>query len=83
MNAESLPPIEEMSFESAMQELETIVRKLESGQSSLDSSISDYTRGTQLKQHCEARLKEATLKVEKIVQHNDNSVETESFAAEG
>lgn len=83
MSAKSSPKIAEMSFEDALSELETIVKKLENGQSSLDSSIEDYTRGTQLKAHCEKKLKEATLKVEKIVQNADGSLKTEPFTAEG
>jgi len=83
MSAEKALPIEKLNFESALGELETIVRKLENGQSSLDESISDYTRGTKLKEHCEAKLKEASLKVEKIVQQADGSTDTEPFSTEG
>lgn len=83
MSAESAPKIEKMSFEEALTELEGIVRKLENGQGSLENSITDYTRGTQLKEHCEARLKEATLKVEKIVQNADGETQTEPFEVEG
>ena len=83
MSAENNNKIEEMSFENALTELDGIVRKLENGQSSLENSITDYTRGTKLKEHCEAKLKEATLKVEKIVQNSNGSTDTEPFTAEG
>lgn len=56
-----------MSFEEAMAALEEIVRKLESGQVGLEESIAMYTRGTQLKQHCEVKLQSAKEQVEKIV----------------
>ena len=56
-----------MSFEQALAELETIVRALESGQAPLEQSIEQYERGAALKEHCEAKLSEARLKVEKIV----------------
>ena len=56
-----------MTFEAALAELERIVAELESGQTDLEQSISAYERGAQLKAHCEARLKEAQLRVEKIV----------------
>lgn len=82
MSAEKAPKIEEMNFETALGELETIVHKLENGQSSLEESINDYTRGTKLKEHCEAKLKEATLKVEKIVQQADGTTKTEPFTTE-
>lgn len=54
------------NFEEALNELDTIVRQLENGTLSLDDSIKNYERGQFLKNYCEAKLKEATLKVEKI-----------------
>ncbi len=56
-----------MSFEAALEELEDIVRELESGDGDLEASINGYTRGVHLKQHCEAKLKEAEARIEKIV----------------
>ena len=56
-----------MSFETALSELEQIVARLESGQAPLEDSIKLYERGAALKAHCEARLKAAQLRVEKIV----------------
>jgi exodeoxyribonuclease VII small subunit len=56
-----------MSFEDALRELEQIVHKLEAGDVPLDDSIRIYERGAALKAHCETKLKEAELKVEKIV----------------
>jgi len=58
--------IDKMSFETALAELDGIVRALESGQTSLEDSIKAYERGVALKTHCEARLKDARLRVEKI-----------------
>jgi exodeoxyribonuclease VII small subunit len=58
--------VKELNFEQAMEELETIVRKLEAGQDSLENSITLYERGVALKQLCEKKLQEATLKIEKI-----------------
>jgi exodeoxyribonuclease VII small subunit len=56
-----------MSFEQALAELERIVAELESGKTDLEQSIEAYERGARLKAHCEAKLKEAQLRVEKIV----------------
>jgi exodeoxyribonuclease VII small subunit len=56
-----------LSFEQALAELERIVAELESGQAPLERSIEMYERGALLKAHCEARLKAAQLRVEKIV----------------
>ena len=61
-------PVGEMSFETALQELETIVARLEQGQVDLEDSIALYERGQALKSHCEAKLKAAEGRLEKIVQ---------------
>lgn len=62
-----LADIASMSFEAALAELEGIVSQLERGEVELEKSITMYERGAALKAHCEARLKEAQLKVDKIV----------------
>lgn len=59
-------PVEKMTFEAAMAELETVVGRLEAGDVALDESISLYERGALLKAHCEARLKAAEEKVATI-----------------
>ena len=61
-------PVGEMNFETALQELETIVARLEQGQVDLEDSIALYERGQALKAHCEAKLKAAEGRLEKIVQ---------------
>lgn len=58
--------IEKLTFEDALEELEKIVRSLESGQGGLDDAISAYERGASLKKHCEAKLAQAKMRVEKI-----------------
>jgi len=63
-----------MSFEDALKELEGIVQQLERGQVKLDEAITAYERGALLKRHCEQKLAEAKMKVEKIVFAPDGSV---------
>ncbi len=58
--------LEKVTFEDALQELEGIVTSLERGEVSLDDAIAAFERGTQLKSHCQSRLEEARMKVEKI-----------------
>jgi exodeoxyribonuclease VII small subunit len=58
--------VSEMSFEVAMAELDQVVAKLERGEVALEDSINLYKRGAELKAHCEAKLKDAEEKVEKI-----------------
>ena len=67
-DANAAADIQSMSFEAALAQLEQIVNKLESGDVPLEDSIRIYERGAALKAHCERKLKEAELKVEKIVQ---------------
>ena len=69
--------IASMSFEAALSELESIVGQLESGEVELETSIALYERGAALKVHCEARLKEAQLKVDKIVLGEDGRARAE------
>lgn len=68
--------IAKMSFEEALAELQDLVKGLERGDNKLDDAINAYERGAQLKAHCEAKLKEAQLKVEKIVLGADGKVAT-------
>ena len=55
-----------ISFEDALNVLERIVASLEQGQVSFDDAIKAFERGTELKSHCQARLEEARMQVEKI-----------------
>ena len=74
--------IKTMSFENALSELETIVQKLERGDAALEDSIALYQRGAALKAHCEGKLRDAQLKVDKIVLGPDGSAEgVEPFEA--
>jgi exodeoxyribonuclease VII small subunit len=58
--------IQSLSFEKALAALEDIVARLEAGKVDLDESISFYERGEALRKHCEAKLKEAEARIEKI-----------------
>ena len=58
--------LEKITFEEAMNELETLVNTLDKGHISLDQAIEAYDRGSKLKDHCEKKLNEAKMKVETI-----------------
>ena len=75
--AELAREVTAMSFEQALAELEKIVQDLERGQLDLDAAITAYERGTQLKLHCEGKLREAQLRVEKISLGPDGRVRAE------
>jgi exodeoxyribonuclease VII small subunit len=62
-----------LSFEDALKRLEAIVQRLESGDASLDESITLYTEGDALKMQCERRLKDAQARIEKISLGSDGA----------
>jgi len=68
--------VENLSFEDALGELETIVKSLETGQAKLEDSIDQYERGISLKNHCEKKLREAQAKIDKIAVASDGSLST-------
>ncbi len=59
--------INQMTFEEAMDELETVVRQLETGKIKLDEAVAVYERGIKLKELCENKLKQAKSKIDKLV----------------
>jgi len=65
--------IRKLSFEDALAEMEDIVQRLESGEVKLDEAIDAYTRGAHLKTHCQAKLKEAQARIDRIVLGPDGS----------
>ena len=78
MVSEKIPAdIRNLSFEDALEQLEEIVRKLESGSEDLDGAIASYTRGVHLRQRCEERLTDAKAKIDKIVLKADGKITSE------
>ncbi|MCR9107670.1 exodeoxyribonuclease VII small subunit [Marivita sp. XM-24bin2] len=69
----SQTPVEDMSFEAAMAELEKVVGQLERGDVALEESIALYERGAALKKRCEAKLNEAQEKVAAITLDADGT----------
>lgn len=58
---------ENMKFEAAMDELEKLVGQLEKGDLPLEKALEAFEKGTALVRHCQAKLQQADLRVEKIV----------------
>ncbi len=58
--------IKTLSFERALEELESIVTRLEGGEVALEESVAIYERGEALKRRCEQLLRQAEARVEKI-----------------
>ncbi len=51
-------------FETALEELEALVERMENGESSLEDSLKDFERGIELTRSCQTALAEAEQKVE-------------------
>ena len=60
-----------LSFESALAKLEAIVESMESGEVPLAELLAKFEEGNKLLKHCEARLKEAELKIEQLKKDRD------------
>jgi exodeoxyribonuclease VII small subunit len=71
--------VETLTFESALDELQAIVKSLETGQTALEDSIAAYERGMALRKHCEKKLGEARSKIEKISVNKDGTVSAAPF----
>ena len=67
-SAPARKPVETMSFEEALAELEAIVKALEGGQGKLEEAVGAYQRGAALRKHCEAKLAEAEQRVQAIAE---------------
>jgi exodeoxyribonuclease VII small subunit len=65
-----------LSFEAALTKLESIVESMESGEVPLAELLSKFEEGNKLLKHCEARLKEAELKIEQLRKDRDGTVFT-------
>ena len=58
--------VKRLSFERAMEELESIVKRLEDGKVPLEESVAIYERGEALKRRCEELLRQSEARVDKI-----------------
>lgn len=63
----------DLSFEDAMNQLESIVKQLEEGRFPLEDAMTAFENGMQLKKICEDKLKSAQLKIEKVLEKGDET----------
>ncbi|MCX6951543.1 MAG: exodeoxyribonuclease VII small subunit [Verrucomicrobia bacterium] len=68
-----------LSFETALGKLESIVESMESGDVPLAELLAKFEEGNQLLKVCEARLKDADLKIEQLKKQKDGKVAFEAF----
>jgi exodeoxyribonuclease VII small subunit len=60
------PAAAQPTFEQALDELDALVRRMESGELTLDESIAAYRRGAELARYCQARLAQAELDIKQL-----------------
>ena len=63
--------IQEITFETALQELEELVARLEVGDLSLEDSLNLFERGQKLTDHLNRLLNQASLRVEQLTQDGE------------
>lgn len=64
-------PYSDLSFEDAFEELEEIVARLESGEATLEESVTLYERGRRLSEHCQSLLDKAELRINQLTDDGD------------
>ena len=67
--------VKKLSFERAIEELESIVKRLEDGKVPLEESVAIYERGEALKRRCEELLRQAEARVDKITTDANGQVD--------
>ena len=66
-------PVEQLTYKQASQELELIIRSLESGDMELEESLESYTRGVELLKSLRTRLSDAEQKVSVLLKDVDGN----------
>jgi exodeoxyribonuclease VII small subunit len=67
------------SFETALKELETIVKQMESGEAKLEESLQLFERGIRLSRFCSEKLEEAEKKIELLVKDSRGEYKATPF----
>lgn len=65
-------------FETALEELEALVERMEGGSLSLDESLAAFERGIHLTRQCQQALNEAEQRVQILIEKDDGSLTTEA-----
>ena len=73
-----MPDEAPLSFEAGLQQLETIVKEMESGELPLERALELFERGMKLSDACRKQLEEAETRIEKLVRKGDK-IQPESF----
>lgn len=74
--------MKDITFEKALEKLETIVEELESGNLSLEESLKKYEEGVNLARVCQTKIDKAKAKIETLVKNDQGLFEKQSFEIE-
>ena len=72
-SSKTAPDQKKVNFEQAVDELEKLVTRLESGDQKLEDALKDFERGVQLTRLCQEELKTAEQKVQQLVGKDENA----------
>jgi len=75
MSALKKPENENLNFEQALQQLESIVSSMENGNVPLEALVSQFEQGDSLLKYCNKQLKDAELKIQKLKENTDDQFE--------
>lgn len=62
-----------LNFEASLQELESIVERMEDGEQTLEQSLKDFERGVALTRQCQQALKQAEQKVQTLLEQSEDA----------
>ena len=71
--------VDNKNFETSLKKLEKIVSDLENGELPLEESIKTFEEGVKLTKHCQNLLSKAEIKIQKLVESKDGSIDLETF----
>ena len=73
MSGSKVKKVDDLPFEKALEQLESIVESMEDGDTPLEELVNKYTEGNALLKHCNKRLKEAEFKIEKLKANTEDT----------
>jgi exodeoxyribonuclease VII small subunit len=82
MTGKKMKNEKDLSFEEALEFLEAIAEKLESGDLGLDDSLTEFERGINLARQCHAKIEEAERKIEILQKGENNTVNKKSISVD-
>jgi len=75
--------VQDISFEEALEKLETIVKQLEKGELSLEDSLDNFAEGVKLSKGCLTRLNYAEQQIDKILLEEDGEIREKTLELQG